>query len=191
MSVTKNKKIGYARCSTNYQSTSSQRLALKRYGCDYIMEEIESGRREDRPKLQKLLKKLKPGDSLVVYKLDRLGRSTKQLLFLIDELKERGIHFVSISDSIDTTTSMGKFMFTIMSAFAEMEADLIRERVKSGLESAKSKGRVGGRPKIPKKIAERIVVDYQKQKLSINKIAEKHQVSVRTVYNYIRKYETK
>lgn len=155
------------------------------------MEEIESGRREDRPKLQKLLKKLKPGDSLVVYKLDRLGRSTKQLLFLIDELKERGVHFVSISDSIDTTTSMGKFMFTIMSAFAEMEADLIRERVKSGLESAKSKGRVGGRPKIPKKIAERIVVDYQKQKLSINKIAEKHQVSVRTVYNYIRKYETK
>lgn len=141
--------IGYVRVSTNEQNTDLQREALERSGCEQILEEKMSGTVANRPALKKLLRTLKEGDTLVVWKLDRLGRSMRNLVLLVDELRQRGIHFRSLTDSIDTSSPMGRFIFHIMSALAEMERELIVERTLAGLAAARAKGRVGGRrPKL-------------------------------------------
>lgn len=141
--------IGYVRVSTNEQNTDLQREALERSGCEQIFEEKMSGTVANRPALKKLLRTLKEGDTLVVWKLDRLGRSMRNLVLLVDELRQRGIHFRSLTDSIDTSSPMGRFIFHIMSALAEMERELIVERTLAGLAAARAKGRVGGRrPKL-------------------------------------------
>ncbi|MBL5964570.1 recombinase family protein [Lelliottia amnigena] len=141
--------IGYVRVSTNDQNTDLQRQALERAGCDQIFEEKMSGTVANRPVIKKLLRTLNEGDTLVVWKLDRLGRSMRNLVLLVDELRQRGIHFRSLTDSIDTSSPMGRFIFHIMSALAEMERELIVERTRAGLAAARENGRIGGRrPKL-------------------------------------------
>lgn len=141
--------IGYVRVSTNDQNTALQRNALECAGCELIFEDKISGKTSDRPGLKKLLKALSPGDTLIVWKLDRLGRSMRHLVTLIEELRQRGINFRSLTDSIDTSTPMGRFFFHVMGALAEMERELIVERTRAGLDAARSQGRIGGRrPKL-------------------------------------------
>ncbi len=141
--------IGYVRVSTNNQNTELQRNALECAGCELIFEDKISGTKSDRPGLKKLLRTLSAGDTLVVWKLDRLGRSMRHLVVLVEELRERGINFRSLTDSIDTSTPMGRFFFHVMGALAEMERELIVERTKAGLEAARAQGRIGGRrPKL-------------------------------------------
>ncbi|EHP0641537.1 recombinase family protein, partial [Salmonella enterica] len=142
--------IGYVRVSTNDQNTDLQRNALKCAGCELIFEDKISGTKAERPGLKKkLLRTLTAGDTLVVWKLDRLGRSMRHLVVLIEELRERGVNFRSLTDSIDTSTPMGRFFFHVMGALAEMERELIVERTRAGLEAARAYGRIGGRrPKL-------------------------------------------
>ena len=137
-------KIGYARVSTKNQNLDLQIDALKKAGCDKIFFEKKSAVKE-RAEFQRCLEYLRDGDTLVVWKLDRLGRTMKQLINLIEDLKEKGIGLYIVSESIDTSTKMGNMMFTLASMFAEMERELIRERTNVGLAAARKRGRVGGR----------------------------------------------
>lgn len=137
--------IGYVRVSTNDQNTALQRNALESSGCELIFEDKMSGKTADRPGLKKLLRVLSEGDTLVVWKLDRLGRNMRNLVILIEDLHQRGINFRSLTDSIDTSTPMGRFFFHVMGALAEMERELIVERTRAGLAAARMQGRVGGR----------------------------------------------
>jgi DNA invertase Pin-like site-specific DNA recombinase len=137
--------IGYARVSTQDQNLELQRKALLDAGCEKIFDDKLSGSRSDRPGLAQALEFLRDGDTLVVWKLDRLGRSVKHLVDLVGELREQGIQFRSLTDSIDTATPSGRFFFHVMASLAEMERELTIERTKAGLEVARSLGRVGGR----------------------------------------------
>ncbi|BBI91838.1 recombinase family protein [Serratia symbiotica] len=139
-------KIGYMRVSKNDQNTDLQRKALICANCDQIFEDKISGKTDQRPGLKRALSCLKAGDTLVVWKLDRLGRSIKHLIALISELEDKGIHFHSLTDAIDTSASAGRFFFHVISALAQMERELIVERTKAGLAAARSRGRIGGRP---------------------------------------------
>lgn len=141
--------IGYVRVSTNDQNTALQRNALECAGCELIFEDKISGKTADRPGLKKVLRTLSEGDTLVVWKLDRLGRSMRHLVTLIEDLRSRGVNFRSLTDSIDTSTAMGRFFFHVMGALAEMERELIVERTRAGLAAARQQGRIGGRrPKL-------------------------------------------
>ncbi len=137
--------IGYARVSTQDQNLGLQREALIQMGCEKVFEDKASGNRADRPGLAKALEILRKGDTLVVWKLDRLGRSVKQLVDLIGELHPRGVHFKSLTDAIDTGTPSGRFFFHVMASLAEMERELTVERTRAGLETARQQGRTGGR----------------------------------------------
>ncbi|MDM2923984.1 MULTISPECIES: recombinase family protein [Citrobacter] len=137
--------IGYVRVSTNDQNTALQRNALESAGCELIFEDKISGKVSDRPGLKKVLRTLSEGDTLVVWKLDRLGRSMRHLVGLVEELREKGVNFRSLTDSIDTSTPMGRFFFHVMGALAEMERELIVERTRAGLAAARTEGRIGGR----------------------------------------------
>ncbi|MEG6453392.1 recombinase family protein [Enterobacter cloacae] len=141
--------IGYVRVSTNDQNTALQRNALECAGCELIFEDKMSGKTSDRPGLKKVLRTLSEGDTLVVWKLDRLGRSMRHLVTLNEDLRGRGVNFRSLTDSIDTSTPMGRFFFHVMGALAEMERELIVERTRAGLAVARAQGRIGGRrPKL-------------------------------------------
>ncbi len=145
--------FGYARVSTKDQKLQMQREALEKAGCDEIFEEKKSTRKE-RAELNKLIEKLRPDDTLVVWKLDRLGRTTLELIKLINDLNEKKVKFKSLNDSlIDTTTPNGKLVFSIFSALAEHEREIIRERTKAGIESARARGKLGGRPSGLSKVA--------------------------------------
>ena len=137
--------IGYARVSTQDQHLELQREALVKAGCQKVFEDKVSGTRADRPGLAKALEVLREGDALVVWKLDRLGRSVKQLVDLIGELRQQGVQFKSVTDAIDTGTPSGRFFFHVMASLSEMERELIVERTRAGLEVARQLGRKGGR----------------------------------------------
>lgn len=137
--------IGYIRVSTNDQNPDLQRDAIKRLGCEQIFEDKISGTKAKRPGLNKLLKTIQSGDTVVVWKLDRLGRSLINLADLLQVFKNKGVEFHSITEGINTNTSMGRFTFHIMSALAEMEREIIIERTTAGLAAARKKGRIGGR----------------------------------------------
>jgi DNA invertase Pin-like site-specific DNA recombinase len=137
--------IGYARVSTHDQNLELQCDALKKAGCQKIFEDTSSGSRVERPGLAKTMEILRQGDTLVVWKLDRLGRSVKHLVSLVGELHELGIQFQSLTDSIDTATPSGRFFFHVMASLAEMERELTVERTRAGLETARQLGRIGGR----------------------------------------------
>ena len=137
--------IGYARVSTQDQNLDLQLQALKKAGCKKILDDQISGTRAQRPGLDKALELLREGDTLVVWKLDRLGRSVKQLVDLVNQLHEQGVQFKSLTDSIDTSTASGRFFFHVMASLAEMERELIVERTQAGLAVARQLGRTGGR----------------------------------------------
>ncbi|EIV8704237.1 recombinase family protein [Escherichia coli] len=163
--------IGYVRVSTNDQNTALQRNALDSAECELIFEDKISGKTSERPGLKKVLRILSEGDTLVVWKLDRLGRSMRHLVVLVEELRERGINFRSLTDSIDTSTPMGRFFFHVMGALAEMERELIVERTRAGLAAARAKGRIGGRrPKFTdeqwREIGERMATGESRQSVS-------------------------
>jgi DNA invertase Pin-like site-specific DNA recombinase len=139
--------VGLARVSTRDQSLTLQTDALERAGCQRVFVEEVSGVAVDRPQRQEALKFIRAGDALVVWRLDRLARSMKQLLLTVEQLHEAGVGFRSLTESIDTTTPGGMLVFHIFGAVAEFERNLIRDRSLAGLEAAKARGRVGGRPK--------------------------------------------
>lgn len=138
--------IGYARVSTGEQTLDPQRMELRAAGCTTIHEEHASGADRTRPALARLLATIRPGQTLVVVRLDRLARSLSHLLQVIETLEARGAHFRSLGDPIDTTTAQGKFSLQVMGAVAELERALIRERTKAGLRAARAQGRIGGNP---------------------------------------------
>ena len=140
-------KIGYCRVSSNDQTLNLQKDALKKAGCEKIFSDTVSGAKESRPGLAQCLDQLRKGDTLVVWRLDRLGRSLKHLLTLVEDFSTRGIGFVSLTEAIDTTTSGGKLVFSIFGAIAEFERQIIRERTNAGLAAARGRGRKGGRKK--------------------------------------------
>jgi DNA invertase Pin-like site-specific DNA recombinase len=141
-------RIGYARVSTQDQRLDVQHEALTRSGCDKVFEDTMSGKVADRPGLQRALDVLREGDTLVVWQLGRLGRSVKQLVDLVSGFEEQGINFVSLTDSIDTSTTAERFFFHVMASLAEMERELTVERTRAGLQTAHLQGRVGGRRRL-------------------------------------------
>jgi DNA invertase Pin-like site-specific DNA recombinase len=138
--------IGYARVSTNDQETVTQVAMLKAAGCERTYREKASGGRWDRPELHRLLDQIRKEDVLVVWKLDRLSRSLRDVLTIMDRLSEAGAGFRSLTEAIDTTTPAGRMMMQMIGAFAEFERMMLRERTKAGLDSARREGRIGGRP---------------------------------------------
>lgn len=139
--------IGYARVSTTAQDPQLQHDALKVAGCGRVYVDVASGSRTDRPQLQVLLDRLDPGDTLVVWRLDRLGRSLRHLVDTVSDLGERGVGFKSLQESLDTTTAGGRLVFHLFASLAEFERDLIRDRTVAGLDAARARGRRGGRPR--------------------------------------------
>jgi DNA invertase Pin-like site-specific DNA recombinase len=138
-------RIGYARVSTQEQDNTAQIAALQAAGCGRIFEEKASAGRWDRPELHRLLDQLRPHDALVVYKLDRLSRSLKDLLSLLDRVQAAGAGFLSVTEAIDTTTPAGRMMMQIVGSFAEFERAMLQERTRNGLQAARKEGRIGGR----------------------------------------------
>tara|TARA_R100001143_G_scaffold62729_1_gene66842 strand:- start:812 stop:1462 length:651 start_codon:yes stop_codon:yes gene_type:complete len=184
-----NMKIGYARVSTSNQNADGQIDALTVAGCEKIFIEKKSAVKA-RPVLAELLDYARPGDALVVQKFDRLARSVQTLLGITKELEDKGIELISLSDQIDTTTPHGKAFFTIAGAFAELERNLIIARTKAGLEAARKRGKVGGRPaKLTKSQIEQAII--LKETETLTKIAESFHVHVSTVSRGIRDYEAK
>tara|TARA_A100001015_G_scaffold26392_1_gene29600 strand:+ start:4412 stop:4978 length:567 start_codon:yes stop_codon:yes gene_type:complete len=180
-------KIGYARVSTTDQTLDSQVDALRKAGCDEIYEEKKSGVAE-RSVLDDAMGYLREGDTFVVTKLDRLGRSVKTLLELIDVLKEKGVHFQSLDDGIDTSTSVGTFFFQVIAAFSELERNLIVERTQKGLKAARARGKVGGRPTVHHKDKKEMAyAEVMKNERSIKDIAHSLGMSRMTIYRYIEK----
>lgn len=183
-------KIGYARVSTKDQNLALQTDALNKAGCEIIFTETASGAKTDRVELSKMLSQIRKGDIVVVYKLDRLGRSLKHLLEVVAQLNEKQVGIQSISDAIDTTTPQGRLFFNISACFAEFERDLIRERTKAGLEAARARGRKGGRRQGMTKEAEQKAIlaeaYYREGKMGVNQIALEIGVSKMTLYKYLR-----
>ncbi len=141
-------KIGYARVSTGDQSLDLQTDALKKAGCEKVFTDSgESGSKKERPGLNNALSHARSGDTIVVWKMDRLGRSLSHLIQAVEEMKNRGVEFMSIVDAFDTSTPNGRFFFHIVGAVAELEKDIIRERTMAGLAAARARGHNGGRPK--------------------------------------------
>ncbi|MDN5881044.1 MAG: recombinase family protein [Nitrosospira sp.] len=142
-------RIGYARVSTQDQDNAAQIAALKSAGCELIFQEKATGGRWERPELHRLLGQLRKGDALVVWKLDRLSRSLKDVLTLMEKVQHTGAGFQSLTEAIDTTSPGGRMMMQIVGAFAEFERAMLRERTRNGLDAARKEGRVGGRrPKL-------------------------------------------
>lgn len=178
--------LGYARVSTTEQDASLQQDALKAAGCLKLFTDKASGSLDRRPQLDRLLDQLRPGDTVVVWRLDRLGRSLKHLIELIEDLAAREVGFRSLTEGMDTTTSGGKLVFSIFGALAEFERSLIRERTMAGLAAARSRGRVGGRPSVmtPEKI--KVARDlYEARDLTVEEIAKTIGVSRKTVYRHL------
>jgi DNA invertase Pin-like site-specific DNA recombinase len=183
--------FGYARVSTEDQSLNMQIDAFKKYGCDCVVEEKMSGAKKDRPKLQQMLSELKSGDKVVVYKLDRISRSTKHLIELVELFEAKGVEFVSISDQIDTSTAMGRFFFRTMASIAELERDIISDRTKAGLEAARARGRFGGRPAADNGDIEQALTLYDSKKYTVPQITEMTGVGKTTLYKYLKKRQAK
>ena len=179
--------IGYARVSTDDQNLDLQKDALKKIGCECIHEDHISGVKDQRPGLQAALDYARKGDTLVVWRLDRLSRSLKNLIEMINLLEEKGIGLKSIQESIDTSSSSGKLIFHIFGALAEFERNLIRERTQAGLQAARARGRNGGRPKSLNADKRALAVKlYDEKKHSISQICHMMEISKPTLYKYIK-----
>jgi DNA invertase Pin-like site-specific DNA recombinase len=183
-------KIGYARVSTREQLLSMQVEALKEAGCIQIHEEIASGAKTARPVLDEIMRNLREGDTLVIWKLDRLGRNLAHLIHLTTKLIEKKVGLISLHDPIDTTTAQGRLIFGIFASLAEFERELIRERTQAGLKSARARGRKGGRPKgMSKSAMEKAIITealYKNGSIAVKKIAQQLEISKTTLYLYLR-----
>jgi len=178
---------GYARVSTQQQDLIRQLDMLKQYNCVEVLTEKISGIKADRPELNRLKDKVRAGDSIVVESFSRLGRSTKDLIELVEHFESKGVKIISVKENFDTTTPQGRLMLTVFQAFSQFERDLIVQRTKEGLESAKARGRNGGRPKVKdSKIAKALKL-YDSKEYSISEIVEMSGVSQATLYRYINK----
>jgi len=174
--------VGYARVSTEEQSTALQIDALTRAGCECIFGDRGiSGSRESRPALDKALKRLRPGDTLVTWKLDRLGRSLSHLIHVVTSLEGKGVAFRSLSEAIDTGTASGRLLFHVMGALAEFERSLISERTKAGLAAARSRGRRAGRPRKLSRAQIEAASELLKSRRSMQEVAGRFAVSPLTL----------
>ena len=183
--------IGYARVSTHEQNLALQKDALQKIGCEPIFEDKVTGLAASRPGINEALSYLRPGDTLVVWRLDRLGRSLKHLIELVGKLEKKKIGFRSLQEHIDTTNSGGKLIFHIFGALAEFERNLIQERTKAGLEAARARGKKGGRPKtLNEKEIEVAVRLYNERKNSIKEICQIMKISKTTLYSYVRQMDS-
>lgn len=176
--------IGYARVSTADKTLALQTDALTAAGCEKLFTDVASGARTERPGLDQAIAFCRPGDTLVVWKLDRMGRSMPHLIETVRELKQRGAGFRSLTEQIDTTTSSGRLIFHVFGALAEFERDLIRERVQAGLKSARVRGRKGGRPPISAETKAMAQVLLADKRLSVKQICERLGVAKSTLYKY-------
>jgi DNA invertase Pin-like site-specific DNA recombinase len=179
--------IGYARVSTQEQTLNLQKDTLQQAGCTKIFTDTASGAKSERKGLDEALRYVRKGDTLVVWRLDRLGRSLPHLISTMTDLEERGIGFKSLTENIDTTTSGGKLIFHIFGALAEFERNLIRERTQAGLTAARARGRKGGRPKALRdkrvSIAQAL---YNNKGNSIAEICRTLSISKATLYRHIK-----
>jgi len=180
-------RIGYARVSTQDQHLRAQTDALKKAGCEKIYTDQLSGASRERPGLTQALEILRQGDILMVWKLDRLGRSLPHLVELVNELKEKGVGFRSLQENLDTTSGTGKLVFHLFASLAEFERDLIRERTLAGLAAARARGRKGGRPRVLE--ANQVALAramYQDKRNSVKDICATLQVGKTTLYRYLK-----
>ena len=177
-----NMKFGYARVSTDDQELARQIDALNNYGVDKIYKEKITGTKAKRPELDKLKEHLDNGDTVVVESLSRLGRSTKDLLALIDEWNKQGVKLVSLKEKIDTTTPTGILLTTVLSAISQFERDITVQRTNEGLQAARARGRKGGRPKVSNAKIEKAVKLYHAQTHSIKEITVICGISQATLY---------
>ena len=179
--------IGYCRVSTNDQHLRMQEDALKSAGCEEVYTDIASGVKTKRPGLEQALDKARKGDTLVVWKLDRLGRSIQHLIETVKSLSDRKVGFKSLQENIDTTSSGGKLVFHIFGALAEFERDLIKERTQAGLKAARKRGRLGGRPLVLSATEiKKLKRHYKKGELSVKEICKVFSISKPTMYSYLR-----
>jgi len=183
--------VGYARVSTTDQNLDLQTDALQAAGCERLLTDTVSGAKVDRPGLTAALTACRTGDTLVVWKLDRLGRSLQHLVETVRDLGDRGVGFKSLQENIDTTTSGGRLIFHIFASLAEFERDLIRERTNAGLSAARARGRKGGRPKgVDQKKQKAALALKQDPRHSIREICEIVGISRNTYYKYTRTEDT-
>ncbi len=184
--------IGYARVSTQDQTLDLQTDALTRAGCEKIFTDVTSGAKAERPGLRDAMNHLRSGDTLVVWRLDRLGRTLKHLIATVTELSEQGIGFKSLQENMDTTTPGGKLIFHIFGALAEFEREVIRERTNAGLQAARARGRLGGRPSVqtldPKKVA-LVKKLYAERSMPVQEICETLHIGRSTLYRYLNEKE--
>lgn len=183
-------KIGYARVSTVDQSLDLQLDALLEYGCERIFEEKASGAKDDRQELQRAMDTLRTGDVLVVYKLDRLARSTLKLISTLHDIQQKGVELVSVTDKIDTTTAAGKALFGMLAVFAEFERNVIVERTRAGLAASRARGRNGGRPKTDKRKVTQALKMYDTQAHTVAEITDATGVTKATLYRAIKERES-
>lgn len=182
------KLIGYARVSTREQDPALQLRSLEQAGCDRIYQEKASGAQRDRPELAKALDHAREGDTIVVWKLDRLARSIKQLIETVEALEERGVGFKSITENIDTTSPGGRLVFHIFGALAEFERGIIRERTLAGLDAARASGKkLGPKPKISEKDLSAAKAMLAGGELTVAEVAERLGVSRPTLYRHLPK----
>ncbi len=181
--------IGYTRISTTDQSSDLQTDALRAAGCSKIFSDQMSGARHDRPGLQQALDYVRDGDTLVVWRLDRLGRSLSHLISVVEQLQRRGVELKSLTEQIDTNTSSGKLVYSILARLADYERSLIRERVNAGLEAARKRGRIGGRRKVIDAAKARSIRAMRAQKITTSEILESAQISRATLFRFYKDEE--
>lgn len=181
-------KFGYARISTPQQSMELQIDSLKRAGCEKIFKDVYTTSTSARPGFDDMVSHLRSGDVVTVTTLDRLGRSNRFLLELLDEWNKKEIHIHILSHQIDTTTTQGKFLFSIMAALAEQEKNLINERVRKGVAEAKARGRSGGRKiSLTEKEMKKMKQLYEEKVLGVKEICLMYNISKPTIYNYLKR----
>lgn len=179
--------IGYARVSTQDQNVDLQKDELLKIGCEKVFEEKASGAKTDRPVLQQAIEYCREGDTLVVWKLDRFGRSLKDLIERVKELETKNIGLKVLQENIDTSSAGGKLIFHLFGALAEFERDIVRERTKAGLQSARARGRVGGRPpKLTDKEIEEMKEKWESKKYPVKDILKLYGIKKSRFYELVR-----
>jgi len=183
-------KFGYARVSTDDQELARQIDALNNYGVDKIYKEKITGTKASRPELDKLKNAVREGDSVIIESLSRLGRSTKDLLALLEEWDNQGVKLVSLKENIDTTTPTGKLLVTVLSAISQFERDITVQRTNEGLQAARQRGRKGGRPKANAENVRKAVDYYNRQTMSVKEITAICGISQATLYRALNEAKT-